>query len=262
MDVLKRTGRATDTLVIYLGDHGAQFSRGKCCLYEAGLRVPFMVRWPGRITSGQVRNELISTIDILPTVLEATRCKIPDNLPGRSLLPLCRGEKALWREYLLAEKEGSAPFWTHPSRSVRDERYKLIVNLRQGQPNPIHHAYLTQFNVHFKAGTNQQEIDAASKSVQRAYDTWKEPPPVELYDLKNDPYEWDNVAGKPAHVQVQGRLMRAMGNWRKVTSDPSADPAKLAMLIEEMDRVVREKIGYRKKKDFRWKYLDYYRVAE
>ena len=221
-----------------------------------------MVKWPGRVKSALVRNELISTIDILPTVLDAARCEGPGNLPGRSLLPLCRGEDISWREYLFAEKEGSTPFWTHPSRSVRDERYKLIVNLRRDQPNPIYQAYLTQFNVHFKAGTNQQEIDAASKPVREAYDTWKAPPPVELYYLKNDPYEWDNLADQPRYASVRKRLLQAMSNWRRQAKDPSADPAKLDMLIEEMDTVVREKIGYRQKKDFRWTYLDYYRMTK
>jgi len=262
MDVLERTGHASNTLIIYLGDHGAQFSRGKCCLYEAGLRVPFMVKWPGRVKSALVRNELISTVDILPTVLDAARCKGPGNLPGRSLLPLCRGEKVPWRQYLFAEKEGSTPFWTHPSRSVRDERYKLIVNLRRDHSNPVYQAYLTQFNVHFSAGANQEEIDAASKLVRKAYATWKTLPPVELYDLKNDPYEWDNLADQPRHADVRERLTRAMSNWRKQTGDPSADPEKLKMLIVEMDTVMREKVEYRKKNNFSWKYLDYYRVTK
>jgi N-sulfoglucosamine sulfohydrolase len=262
MDVLERVGCAANTLIIYLGDHGAQFSRGKCCLYEAGLRIPFIVKWPGQVKSALVRDELISTIDILPTVLEATQCGAPDNLPGRSLLSLCRGEKVDWREYLFAEQEGSTPFWTHPSRSVRDERYKLIINLRHDQDNPIYHAYLTQFNVHFKTGVTEEELAAAPAHVREAYDRWKTPPSVELYDLKNDPYEWNNLAGKPACARVQKQLMRAMDEWRGRTADQSADPAKLQMLIEEMDGVMREKINYRKKKDFRWDYLDYYKVIE
>ncbi len=262
VEVLRRTGHAQNTLIIYLGDHGAQFSRGKCCLHEAGLRVPFIVNWPGRVKSALVPSELISTIDIFPTVLEATQCAGPGSLPGQSLLPLCRGEKLAWREYLFAEQEGSTPFWTHPSRSVRDGRYKLIANLRQDIPNPIHQAYLTQFNVHFKAGANRREIAAASQTVRRAYDTWKSPPPVELYDLKDDPYEWNNLADQPRYAEVRKRLTRAMDDWRGRTGDPSTDPTKLRMLIEEMDGVTRDKINYRNKKDFRWDYPEYYRVAE
>ncbi|MHC4119515.1 MAG: sulfatase family protein [Planctomycetota bacterium] len=262
LEMLKRTGRHGNTLIVYLGDHGPQFSRGKCCLYEAGLRVPFIVNWPGRIKPATVRYELISTIDILPTILEATQCAGPDNLPGRSLLPLCWGGKVLWREHLFAEQEGSTPFWTHPSRSVRDERYKLIINLRQDMPNPIYEAYLTQFNVHFKAGANWDDIAAAPQAVQSAYDTWKAPPPVELYDLKNDPHEWDNLADQPQCAKVQERLMRAMNDWRRRTADPSADPEKLGMLFEEMDGVMREKVKYRNEEGFRWNYLDYYKVAE
>jgi N-sulfoglucosamine sulfohydrolase len=262
LDVLKRTGKANNTLIIYLGDHGAQFSRGKCCLYEAGLRIPFIMNWPGQVKPALVRDELISTIDILPTILEATHCAGPDNLPGRSLLPLCRGERPTWRQYLFAEQEGSTPFWTHPSRSVRDGRYKLMINLRQDVPNPIYEAYLNRFNVHFKAGAGQDEIASAPAPVMRAYDTWKTPPPVELYDLNNDPYEWNNLADEPRYAHVRDRLMQAMDEWRSGTSDQSADPAKLRMLIEEMDGVMRQKIKYRNRKDFRWNYLDYYRITD
>lgn len=256
MKVLHRSDRAKNTLIVYLGDHGAQFSRGKCCLYEAGLRVPFIVSWPGRIEPGLVRNELVSAIDILPTLLHSAGLDGPDNLPGRSLMPLCRGEGVAWREFLFAEKDGCAPFWTHPKRSVRDKRFKLILNLRQDVPEPVCDAYRKGINAHFKAGTSAEELAAAPDHVQRAYATWEKAPPVELYDLKNDPYEWYNLAGRPERAEIEKRLLAALAKWRSRTRDPLADPARLKRFIAEMDRVVNEKVDYRGKEDFRWKYLD------
>ena len=133
---LADAGLAGNTLVIYLGDHGAQFPRGKLASYESSLHVPLIVRFPGQIPAGQTRPELISTVDLLPTILQATRTAPPPNLAGRSLLPLLSKTDKSWREYLFSEYHGHYPPLYFPQRTVRDQRYKLIVNLLQDRPNP------------------------------------------------------------------------------------------------------------------------------
>ena len=257
LDVLAKAGHTDDTLVIYLGDHGAQFSRGKTALYEGGVRVPFLVRWPGADRAGVVRQELVSSIDILPTVLDATGVEGPTNLPGRSLLGLCSDRDIPWREYLFTEKAGSTPFWTFPQRTVRDKRYKLIASLLLDRDNPKYEAYATHAGTFFKAGTTEEELASAPKEVRGGYAAWKRPPPMELYDLQEDPHEWVNLAGKPEVADVQKRLVAALKAWRKETGDPFADPVKLVRYVDEMDTVTNDKVDYRRKKDFRWKYLDY-----
>jgi N-sulfoglucosamine sulfohydrolase len=256
LDALAKAGRADDTLVIYLGDHGAQFSRGKTALYEGGVRVPFIVRSPGAGKAGVVRKELVSSIDILPTVLDATSVEGPKSLPGRSLLGLCADLDIPWREYVFTEKAGSTPFWTFPQRTIRDKRYKLIASLLQDRDNPKYEAYATHAGAFFKAGTTEAELASAPKEVRDGYATWKSPPSVELYDLKNDPHEWVNLAGKPEVADVQKRLVAALKAWQEETNDPFADPVKLVRYVDEMDTVTNDKVNY-KKKDFRWKYLDY-----
>ena len=257
LDVLAKAGHTDDTLVIYLGDHGAQFSRGKTALYEGGVRVPFLVRWPSAGKAGVVRGELISSVDILPTVLDATGVDGPKNLPGRSLLGLCADRDIPWREYLFTEKAGSTPFWTFPQRTVRDKRYKLIVNLLQDRDNPIPEAYATHAGTFFKAGTTDEEVASAPEKVRNGYAAWTGAPPVELYDLQEDPHEWVNLAGTSEVADVQKRLVAAMKAWQKETGDPFANPVQLVRYVDEMDTVTNDKVNYRKQKDFRWKYLDY-----
>ena len=257
LDVLKQAGVADNTLVIYLGDHGAQFSRGKTSVYEGGMRVPLMVRWPKATKAGVVRHDLVSSIDILPTILDATAVKGPGNLPGRSLLPLCRDEKIAWREYLFTEKDGATPFWTFPRRTVRDKRYKLILTLLADRSNPVAEGYASHFNAGFKAGATRDEVAQADATVQKAYARWDRPARIELYDLQADPYEWTDLAADPALADVKARLLKALEDWRKQTGDPFVDADKLARYVEEMDRVWRtRKMGYRKDKTFRWRYLD------
>ena len=258
---LEDAGKADNTLVIYLSDHGAQFSRGKTTVYEGGLRVPMIVCWPGHVKAGLVREELVSSIDILPTIIAATRVKDRIALPGRSLLPLGEGRQVTWRRYLFTGKAGSTAFWTFPQRTVRDERYKLILNLTPDRPCPTAEAYEEHWGTFFIAGCTAEEIAGAPEHVRRAYATWKRPPELELYDLREDPHEVHNLAGSPEHTAVEERLARALGQWQRDTGDPFADPKMLARYLEET-RQVSEKYGgldsrYRGDKNFRWNYLEY-----
>lgn len=261
LDVIATAGQADNTLVIYLGDHGAQFSRGKTTLYEGGVRVPFIVHWPGRSKAGLVRDELVSSVDILPTILDAAGIDAPKNLPGQSLSPLCGGKSVPWREYLFTEKAGAAPFWTCPKRTIRDKRYKLHLALAPGREDPTAGAYATRKIAFFIAGVTPAELAKAPAKVRTAYATWKANPAVELYDLAADPHEWVNLADDPKHADVQDRLLKALVKWQKDTADPFRGPAKLKKYLTEMDTVVADKINYRRKKGFRWNYLDYLRPA-
>ena len=258
---LDESGKASNTLVIYLSDHGAQFSRGKTTVYEGGLRVPMMLRWPRHIKPGLVPKELVSSIDILPTILAATASKFPDNLPGRSLLELGQGEKKTWRQYLFSGKAGATAHWTFPQRTVRDERYKLILNLTPNRPCPTAEAYQTQWGSFFIAGCTVEEIAAASQQVRTAYDVWRSPPEIELHDLQNDPHEPRNLANQDRHQAVQDRLVKRLGQWQRDTNDPFADAKLLANYLQETSRVANQYGGsesrYRKDKAFRWEYLDY-----
>ncbi|MCA9081682.1 MAG: sulfatase, partial [Planctomycetaceae bacterium] len=133
---LERTGKSDNTIVIYLGDHGADFLRGKRTSYEGGVRIPLLVLWPGK-TQPQVRSELVSTIDLLPTLLQAGGATPIKNLPGRSLLPLLTGESPQWRTHLFTEYHTHAAKANfYPQRTVRNDRYKLIENLLPGEINP------------------------------------------------------------------------------------------------------------------------------
>jgi N-sulfoglucosamine sulfohydrolase len=103
LNKVTQLGLANNTMVIFIGDHGPGFARAKLTCYEAGLRVPLMVRWPGRISPNRVNDSLVSSVDILPTVLQAAGVNIPQNLAGRSLMQLFQGNKTGWRGLLFAE---------------------------------------------------------------------------------------------------------------------------------------------------------------
>ena len=134
LDVLDRKGHSSDTLVILTGDHGPPFDRGKTTVYEGGLRVPFLVRWPG-VSAPARSTAMVSTVDILPTIVDATGAPAAVEMEGISLRPVVENPEADWREYLFAEFHLHGPPW-FPRRAVRDDRYKLIHNLLAETASP------------------------------------------------------------------------------------------------------------------------------
>ena len=196
---LERTGRADNTIVFYIGDHGAQFPRGKGTVYEGALRVPLIVRWPKVATAGQVRHELVSTVDLLPTALRAAGIEAPQNLPGRELQPLLTGAKATnWRQYIFGFTTGSFPRACFVQHSIRDQRYKLISSPRPGTANLDAGTYLDESHPHFVISGATGADDGRDRAhVARRFDRWSRPPRYELYDLRR-PYEWHDLADDPA----------------------------------------------------------------
>ncbi len=257
LDELDRAGKSENTLVIYIGDHGAQFSRGKATCYEGGLRIPMLVRWPGQVTPGTVRRELVSTVDILPTVLDAIGAPARASLPGRSLLPLAANRRVPWRQYLFAERTAYSAGSFFPQRTIRDARYKLILNLTPERTNPVSDAYLNQRGSFFIFGTNQDEIDVASNAVRQAYATWRNPPRMELYDLASDPWEFENLAQRSAHKTTRQRLAEALLLFRQHHGDPLLAPDTLVQLSDEHDHVANNLRGGRYGKGQAWNYQSY-----
>ncbi len=252
---LEKAGEANNTLVIYFGDHGAQFPRGKGTVYEGGLRVPLIVRWPGVTKAGEVRSELVSTLDLLPTALQAAGAKGPGNLLGLDLRPLLTGAgPSQWREYIFGFTTGSFPRACYVQHSIRDGQFKLISSPRPGTANLDAGTYLDEEHQHFVvSGATTEEQAASPPHVQDAFARWSLPPRYELYDLKNDPNEWHNLAGEPAYAETKTRLINALVTQQQQTDDPFLDQANVNAFVEE--QLANVDLAYRKQKNFRWSYL-------
>jgi N-sulfoglucosamine sulfohydrolase len=256
---LEKLGKADNTLVIFTTDHGAQFSRGKMSIYEGGLRIPLIMRWPGHISGGQVRAELMSHIDILPTILDATNERCPEGLPGQSALSLLDG-KTQGCDYLFAEWCSAGPTTYFPQRSVRDKQYKLIWNMMQDRPNSGAAWYSRADHPLSVVGAKEDEISNADTVIQKAYARYERPPEFELYDLGNDPWEWVNLADQPEFKEVQTRLLQQLKNWQIETKDALRVPANLEQLTRKHDDIVerfyRDDI-WGSSRDYEWSYADY-----
>lgn len=229
LEALAKSGKADNTLIVYIGDHGADMLRGKRTSYEGGIRVPMIIKWPNKVKP-QVRHELVSTLDLMPTLLAVSGAKPIKNLPGRSLLPLVRSENPKWRDHLFTEFHLHSAHNFFPQRTVRNARYKLIHNLMAGEINPGYDFTLKRFFADLPA-----KIDSAPAHIRAAYHRMKKPPAFELYDLQNDPYEFHDLADDPKHAIVLNDLKARLKAWRVRTADPLLDANNLARLKAEVD---------------------------
>lgn len=230
LDSLVRSGKAENTLVIYMGDHGADMLRGKRTSYEGGVRVPLIVRWPETARPKQVRPELVSTLDLMPTLLEVSGAEPVEDLPGMSLVPLLRGEKSRWREYLFTEFHLHSAHNFFPQRTIRDSRYKLIHNLMPGEINP---GYDFTFSKFFPG--LPKAFESAPAAVRECYHRMKSPPEFELYDLPADPYELRNLADDADHTATLESLRSKLNDWRVRSNDPLLSAENLQRLKSEID---------------------------
>jgi N-sulfoglucosamine sulfohydrolase len=239
--------KGTNTLVIYLSDHGDEMARGKFDIYEVGNKVPFLVSWPGRIDKGVVSDALVSAIDIVPTIMEAAGLPADKELPGKSLMPLFKDPGMNFRQYLFTEKNVDQVDLYYPRRAVRDKKYKLIYSLLDSPTNIVAKRYLN-------AGLNSPLAGSPSMkdlpSAPPAYKAWLTPNKVQLYDLENDPWEFNDLSNDPKYAQVKKRLLNAIHQWQQDTNDPLRFPEKLNMLSKEIDTI---KVS----KNMVWRYPHY-----
>jgi N-sulfoglucosamine sulfohydrolase len=258
LEELHKSGHRDDTVVVYIGDHGAQFPRGKVSVYEAALRIPLIVRWPGRARAGSVRNELVSAVDILPTLLEAAGVEIPPTLSGRPLTPLLAGGEVEWRRYIYGFTTGSYPFGFHLRWSIRDDRYKLLVSLVPGTANLGARSYLDpDYRVTVVSGFTPDEQASAAPPVKAALERFQKPSQYELYDLRDDPHEWNDLSDDLQLAPVRERLAKALQVFRIATRDPFIDPQNVADFRESQLSI--SDMSYRRQKDFTWPYVESFR---
>lgn len=227
MDALKASGKYDNTIVVFLGDNGPPFARGKTSCYEAGLREPLLVRWPGVSKEGLASTAMACSVDIMPTLLEAAGIPLP-RMQGRSLKSVLQGHNKNWRVYMAGEFHTHTGSYFFPRRSIRDDRYKIIYNPLSGRVKPG--ATVDGDTAPTVAAGKKYNGTSAQKAMQRLAN----PPAWELYDLSVDPWEFENLADDPAHQEILARMKKALADWQDETGDPFRDPKLLERTLEDI----------------------------
>jgi N-sulfoglucosamine sulfohydrolase len=209
MGALNRNGLAENTIVIFIGDHGAPFPRAKTTCYDSGLRIPFIVKGPGVIQG--VSAQPVSTIDLLPTFLDYAAIPAPYGLPGISLKQHLEGlapsdaNRPLFASHFAHQKDA-----VFPMRAVRQSDWLLIENLRPGAERP---------NVAIDGFPLAEALKNAAPATIELYRQFRQPPQFELYNLSEDPYCFANLAEMPSHAARLQSLRAELESWRHKTAD-------------------------------------------
>jgi arylsulfatase A-like enzyme len=210
---LQRHGYAENTLFLFSSDQGAQWPFAKWNLYDAGMRVPLVASWPGHVRRGASTRAMVSLIDVLPTFLDAAGAPASPDLDGRSFLPVLTGKTTRLRDEVFGAHTGDKEMNRAPSRSLRTNRWKLIVNL----------APEGTYRTHISAGKDEDGRDywsswlrlaATDARAARFVQRYEHRPAVELYDLERDPWELEDLAADPKHARTRAELRRKLDQWR------------------------------------------------
>ncbi len=204
---LEADGLLDSTIVIWYSDHGGPLPRQKRALYESGVKVPMIIRFPGGQFAGERDARMVSFIDLAPTMLSLAGIEPPAFMDGTAFMG----------EYMRAEEPrfvfGAADRFDEKydrRRFARNDRYKYIRNYMLDQPVYLDLSYRKQMTI-------MQELlrlrDEGKLTPEQ--ELWFDPvkKPEELYDLQTDPFEINNLAEDPDYGNVLKEMRDAMDSW-------------------------------------------------
>ena len=201
-NLLENAGVLDETLLIFTTDHGIAFPRAKGTLYDPGIEIVLLMRWPlGGLTGGKTYDHLISNIDILPTILDIIRIEKNNKIQGKSFNNLIQGKNYKPRKYIYAEKTNHCLY--DPIRCVKTKDHKLILNF-ENNAEPEVPSDITE------GETYKAMVNSLRNTRQR----------LELYDLKKDRWEKNNVISDQEYSKIKVKLLKKLISWMEKTKDP------------------------------------------
>lgn len=241
LDLLGKHSLEQNTLFVYTSDHGYDIYAKWSC-YDAGLHIPFIVRWPGKIKTKTVTEAMISFVDVLPTFIEIAGGKPPKDIDGRSFLPVLLGRENKHHDVVFGTltTRGIISGRAYPIRSLRTPTHKYIRNLNpEGMFQCVTtHGHDYKEIDHSMWGSWKQKAstdDFAAKRVRM----FQYRPAEELYDLIKDPYELNNLADKPTHQKLLASLGKKLDAWMKQQGDRGME-AEMAVPLHK-NRTIRKR---------------------
>lgn len=227
--ILKRLddeGLSENTIVIFTSDHGRCMVRDKQFLYDGGIKIPFIMRWPGKLKPGSVDSDLHVSIDISATVLRIAGVNIPKHIEGKPIL----GSGVQKRDYIIAARDRMDET-VDKMRCVRDKRFKYIKNYYPERPYMQPNAYKER---QYPVWNLLKKLKAEGKLTKaQALFTADTKPPEELYDIVNDPDELNNLANDHRYKKQLAKMRGILQNWIKQTDDKGQYPEKKIWLPEK-----------------------------
>lgn len=212
---LKSKGLYDNSLIMIAGDHGFAVLRHKHTLYDSGLRVPLIIKYPKNINAGSTSNRMTSLIDIAPTSLKCAQIAIPATMLGKDV--------SLPQKYIYGTRDGVDGTFDR-YRCIRSNKYKLILHFYPEIPY-INGGYAKGrlFHKKFKEMYKSKKLNA----TQLLFLNEEKLSSVELYDLEKDPYEINNLADDNNFSKIRQGLLNDLKIWMTKNNDNAPDYHKL-----------------------------------
>jgi N-sulfoglucosamine sulfohydrolase len=226
MDLLDEQGLTDNTIFIFFSDHDAAMPTAKQNCYNHSTITPLMVRWPDKIKAGSVDSKhMVSTLDLMPTILDALNIAIPKKQDGRTMLPILEGRKQRDRDAVFTTynyvREKSQVF---PMRGVHTKKWSYVFNpwsdgvkkRLQGNGQPTENQSGLAFAAMQKAAHTDAEM---KKRLDYILLRRRE----ELFDLEKDPYSFNNLAENPKYKRQLEKMQKLLLKEMKRSGDPLLD---------------------------------------
>ena len=218
MDHLEKIGELDDTIVVVTSDNGMPFMHAKGFCFDTGTRVPLAIRWPEKIKAGKVISDFVNLIDMAPTFLEAGGVDVPKDMSGKSLMNVFESKKSgrvdPERDFAITGRERFNPWMAcFPQRAIRTDDFLYIKNYhpeRQCEVAGIHD---------WKYVKDRKDDPKYNKLYKAGKDTR---PAEELYYVKNDKWQMNNLAEDPKYKEIKENLARRMQRELVRLEDPRA----------------------------------------
>jgi N-sulfoglucosamine sulfohydrolase len=212
---LKQGGVYDNSVIMFVSDHGMPLPYAKGSLYREGLGTPWVVRWPGKVKPGRVESkQMISAVDLMPTLLDIVDAPIPKGVQGRSFLPVIEGKQNAGRDYVFAQYNENAGGRIFPMRSVQNKRYNYIFNpWSDGATEFITASTWTE-----TYGT-MKRLSQKDEAIRKRFRHWVYRSVEELYDYEKDPHGLKNVIDDPAYAQVVKEMRSELEAWMRQSDD-------------------------------------------
>jgi uncharacterized sulfatase len=217
LDLLDKNNVADNTVVMVTSEQGNAFPFAKWTCYDNGLQTAMIIRWPGHIPAGQTTDAMIEYVDVTPTMVELAGGTPDPVLDGKSFLPVLERKTDHHKDYTYGLMTTRGIFFgndAYPIRSVRSDRFKLILNLNSKEKFTN---AATQNSDYYKS-----MVEAANNGDQRAaelVDKFQNRPAVEFFDVVNDPNCQTNLADNPEYAAEISKLRKKLDEWMASQGD-------------------------------------------
>ncbi|MFT3902203.1 MAG: sulfatase [Niabella sp.] len=215
--LLHETGGDDNTIVIFLGEQGPQFPGGKWNLYDNGQKSSMIVKWPGIVKPNSQTDAIVQYEDITPTLLDIAGGAPIKDLDGKSFKEVILGKKTEHRPVAFGIHNNIPEGPAYPIRSVRDHKYKLLLNLMPDSTYYIKYMMNTQRED--LAWTTWVAKAAHSEKDKKLVTRIAHRPAIEFYDIVNDPYELENLASKPEYKPLVKKYEAQLTQWMREQGD-------------------------------------------